>query len=70
MAQMAIRSLEWNPDRCALADEAGDLGLDLRELLIGRRRGIYRVLFTVASGIVTIHRVRHAAQDRLALGDV
>jgi plasmid stabilization system protein ParE len=66
----AVRSLATNPDRCPLADEAVDLGLDLRELLYGRRRGVYRVLFTIDGQTVTIHRVRHAAQDRLTPGDV
>jgi hypothetical protein len=38
--------------------------------LIGRRRGVYRVLFTVGDKTVTIHRVRHADQDRLIRGEV
>jgi hypothetical protein len=39
-------------------------------LLYGRRRNIYRILYTIDGQNVTIHRVRHAAQDRLASGDV
>ena len=70
MAHEAMRSLATNAGRCPLADEAGALGLDLRELLIGRRRGVYRVLFTVSGQTVTIHRVRHSAQDQLRPGDV
>lgn len=35
-ATATIRSLEARPDRCPLADEAADLGLDLRELNFGR----------------------------------
>jgi plasmid stabilization system protein ParE len=70
MAYAAILSLSISPERCPLAEEAHDLGLDIRELLIGRRRGVYRVLFTVGDKTVTIHRVRHAAQDRLTRGDV
>jgi plasmid stabilization system protein ParE len=60
-----MRSLGTNPERCPLADEAGDLGMDLRELLHGRRRDIHPILFTVEGQTVIIHRVRHAAQDRL-----
>jgi plasmid stabilization system protein ParE len=66
----AVRSLETNPERCPLADEAADLGLELRQLLCGRRSRVYRILFTVDGQAVTIHRVRHAAQDRLSSEDV
>ena len=66
----AIRSLRSQPDRCPLAYEAADLGLDLRELLHGRRQSVYRVLFTIEEQSVNILRVRHAAQDRLKPGDI
>ena len=33
------------------ADEAADLGMDLRELLYGRRRGVYRILFTIDGSV-------------------
>ncbi len=66
----AIRSLASSPDRCPLAYEAADLGLDLRELLYRRRRSVYRILFTIAGQRVNVLRVRHAAQDRLKPGDV
>ena len=65
-----VATLEQSPDRCPVADEAGDLGLDLRQLLFGKGRNVYRILFTIQSQTVVIHRVRHAAQDRLNLGDV
>jgi len=66
----AIRSLANNPERCPLADEASDLGLDLRELLYGRRRDMYRILFVIEGQTVNVLRVRHAAQDRLTSDDV
>jgi plasmid stabilization system protein ParE len=65
-----VQKLETNPLLYPEADEATELGLDLRELLYGRRRSKYRVLFTVDDPMVNIHCVRHAAQDRLAPGDV
>ena len=65
-----VAALEQSPDRCPLADEAADLGLDLRELLYGRLRRVYRILFTIDGSVVHIHCVRHAAQDRLKPGDV
>jgi plasmid stabilization system protein ParE len=65
-----VATLEQSPDRCPLADEAGDLGLDLRKLLDGRGRIVHRILFPIEGQTVVIHRVRQAAQDRLAPDDV
>ena len=64
-----VEKLETNPALCPAADEAADLGLELRELLYGRRRSIYRILFTIDGQTVNILRVRHASQDRLKPGD-
>ena len=51
--------------------QAEDLGLDLRELSIGGRRGTaHRVLFTICGNLVVMHRVRQAAQDRLSEADL
>ena len=65
-----IRTLTNNPDRCPLAEEAPDLGVDLREPLYGRRPTVYRVLFTVTGQTVNVLRIRHATQDRLKHGEV
>lgn len=66
----AIRTLADNPERCPLADEAVALGVDLRQMLYGRRRNVYRVLFTIDGQTVNILRVRHAARDQLAPDDI
>ena len=65
-----VENLETDPNRYPAADEAADLGVDLRELLYRRRRNVYRVLFTIDGQTVNVLRVRHAAQDRLTPGDV
>ena len=65
-----IPALETDPHRYPQADEAADLGIDLRELLHGRDRRVYRVLFTIDGETVYVHRVRHATQDRLNPGDI
>jgi plasmid stabilization system protein ParE len=65
-----VATLEQSPDRCPVADEAADLGIDLRELLYGRRRGVYRILFTIEGSVVHVLRVRHAAQDRLTPDEI
>jgi plasmid stabilization system protein ParE len=69
-ALAAIRTLASNPDRCPQAEEAADLGVDLRQLLFGKRRGVYRVLFIIDGQTVNILRVRHAAQDQLSPDDI
>lgn len=65
-----IVSLEMAPNRYPGAEEAADLGLDLREMLYGRGRQVHRVLFTIEGQTVNIHRIRHAAQDRLTSQDI
>jgi plasmid stabilization system protein ParE len=65
-----IEKLETSPALYPAADEATDLGLELRELLYGRRRTTYRILFTINGQTVNVLRVRHAAQDRLKPDDV
>ena len=62
----AIARLATEADRFPQADEAGDVGLDLREMLHGRRPHVYRILFTIDGDTVNVLRVRHAAQDHLA----
>ena len=66
----AIAALTDNADRYPEADEAADLGLDLRCKLHGRRPNIYRILFTIDGDTVNVLRVRHAAQDTLADDDL
>jgi plasmid stabilization system protein ParE len=65
-----IETLEADPHVFPEAEESGDLGINLRVMLHGRRRQVYRVLFTVEENRVIVHRVRHAAQDRLTEGDL
>jgi plasmid stabilization system protein ParE len=61
----AIDKLERAPDRCPLAIESDCLGLEIRELLFGRRRGKYRILFEIRQDTVTILRVWHGARDAI-----
>lgn len=62
-------TLENFPNRCPLAIESQYLELSVRQLLYQKQ---YRILFTVREpqtqedqGVVQIHRVRRAAQERL-----
>jgi plasmid stabilization system protein ParE len=40
----AIRSLEDNPERCGFAPESEWAGGEIRQLLHGKRRSVYRIL--------------------------
>lgn len=67
----AVEGLEENPTRYSLAPENDwHLGGELRQLLFGKRRGIYRILFEIRGNVVYILRVRHSAQDLLGPDDI
>lgn len=65
-----IDTLENNPQRCSLAAESQELELELRELLFGRRLGVYRILFIVDRNVVQVLRIRHAMRDSLSPADL
>jgi plasmid stabilization system protein ParE len=62
----AIDSLEEAPMRCALAQENAAFPFEIRQMLYGKRGGIYRVLFRVVGGEVRILHVRHASREPLS----
>jgi plasmid stabilization system protein ParE len=65
-----VENLELDPKRYSIAEEAAELGVDLRQIIHGRRRGVYRVLFTIEGNRVNVLRVRHSAQDELKPPDL
>lgn len=68
--ETARNSLIENPDRCPPAEEADELGQHVRQLLFRFGSSVYRLVFTIEGETVVIHRVRHAAQDRLTHADL
>lgn len=62
--QDAIGSLQNFPYRCSRAPEADAVGLEIRQLWVGKRRQ-YRVLFLVEQDVVAIVHVRHSRQALL-----
>jgi toxin ParE1/3/4 len=60
-----VQKLENTPESCPLAEEAAELGIELREMLFGKRSGVWRILFTVGRDTVNVLHVRHGARDRL-----
>ena len=61
--EKAIVKLSQNPERHSVAqDESERFGVTMRQLLYGRRRGVYRILFSVEGDTVYLHYVRHCAR--------
>ena len=61
--QKAIAKLSRNPERHPVAKEASEqAGITLRQMLYDRRRGIYRILFSIQGETVTVHSVRYSAR--------
>ncbi len=58
----AVAKLESHPGRYPLAPESDYLGGNVRQLLYGKRRGVYRVLYRVDADCVYVLRVRHGAR--------
>lgn len=61
--EQAIAKLNKFPERCPVAeDESEQLGITLRLLLYGRRRGQFRILFSIEGEAIYLHYIRHSAQ--------
>ena len=61
--EKVIAKLDQDPERHLVAeDESEQFGFTLRQLLYGRRRGVYRILFSVKGETVYLHSVRHTAR--------
>lgn len=61
----AILSLEQMPLRCSLAFENNFFESEIRQLVYGKGRNAYRILFTVTEKTTQILFVRHSAQRPL-----
>jgi len=61
----AIDSLKTFPERCPHAPENEFFPQEIRQLLYGKGRGVYRVLFTVSGDVVSVLHIRHSAQQTL-----
>ena len=66
----ALNSLTKSPERCGLAPENHAMGPEVRQLLYGRRNGVYRALFTITGGEVRVLHIRHAAREPLSAEDL
>jgi mRNA-degrading endonuclease RelE of RelBE toxin-antitoxin system len=61
----AIATLQEKPLRCALVPENDVLTEEIRQLIYGRSRNKYRILFSIREDTVFVLHVRHSSQAPL-----
>ncbi|MDX2100881.1 MAG: type II toxin-antitoxin system RelE/ParE family toxin [Leptolyngbyaceae cyanobacterium bins.59] len=66
----ALDTLKKFPNRCPLAPENDAFQEEVRQLLYGKQRNAYRILFTLREDIVYVLHVRHHAEARLTAEDI
>ena len=66
----ALESLRQSPERCGIAPENPYFEQEVRQLLVGKRSGVYRVLFTIAENEVHILHIRRGGRKFLEPGDL
>lgn len=60
-----IASLSKMPERCPVSEESSAFDAEVRQLLCGDKRNVYRILFSITETKVYILRVRATRQKRL-----
>jgi plasmid stabilization system protein ParE len=63
--QKKIATLRTHPARCPLAAENDKFPIDIRVLIYGRRRDVFRILFTIQDDMVSVLFVHHASRAEL-----
>jgi ParE toxin of type II toxin-antitoxin system, parDE len=66
----AIATLQEKPLRCSLSIEHEVFSEDVRQLLHGKDKNTYRVLFTIRESTVYVLFVRHSSQASLTADDL
>jgi plasmid stabilization system protein ParE len=61
----ALNTLTEFPDRWGLAPENDAVEPEVRQLLYGKRSGVYRALFTLTGQEVRVLHIRHGARTTL-----
>lgn len=65
-----IAALQKKPFRCSLAVEHEIFSEEVRQLLYGKSKNVYRVLFAIRDATVYVLYVRHSAQAPLTTDDL
>jgi len=64
--QKAVAKLADNPERNPLAiEESERFGIPIRQSLYGRRRGVYRILYSIEGNTISVLAIRHGARSTL-----
>lgn len=64
-----LATLQEKPRRCSLAIENNVFPEEVRQLLYGKRKNIYRILFVIRDNTVYIIYLRHSKQALLTAED-
>mgnify|MGYP003860545463 FL=1 len=65
-----VATLQEKPRRCSLAVEHEIFPEEVHQLLYGKSKNIYRVLFAIRDATVYVLYVRHSAQAPLTVDDL
>ena len=60
-----IATLQEKPRRCALAPENDTFTEEIRQLICGKSKNKYRILFAIREDTVFVLHVRHSSQSLL-----
>lgn len=60
-----IATLQDKPFRCAKARENDNLSEEIRQLIYGKSKSKYRIIFTIQEDIVYILYIRHSSQSSI-----
>ena len=66
----ALQTLSTSPERCGLAPENELVDREIRQFLYGKRRNVWRALFTIRAKEVRVLHVRRATMDTASPGDL
>jgi hypothetical protein len=65
-----IATLQEKPKRCPLAPENDSLTEEIRQLIYGKSRNKYRILFVIRKDMVFVLHTRHSSQAPLTEEEV
>jgi plasmid stabilization system protein ParE len=68
--QMALQTLDTNPERCPTARENAKVSIELREFHFGKKPYVFRTIFTVDGQTVRILRIRRAQRRYLTRQEI
>lgn len=68
--QLALQTLDHNPERCGLARESEKVNGELRAFLFGKRPAVFRVIFLIDGKTVRILRIRRAQRRFLTRDEI